>query len=429
MSPGQCVACRLLSLVLLFGGVVNASSQELAPLSPTPPPPTPHPFGQLRLGTLSLTPTFKISNIGWDTNVFDISGEERKPADFTATFDPGLETRITTNRLDIRALTHATFVYYQTYKSEQAINPVIDLTADDRLSSHLSVYVKGLYGYSKERQGYEIDSRPRTLSQDTTFGVRLANRKTQLDLHGHYSDIAYDENAKFLDVNLARTMNQQVTGGGASLGYALSPYTTVTFGADQNFHRFPLDPVRDMNTTSTSAGVRFDPRAVISGSAAIGYEIATPLSPLTPAFAGITPRGGLTYKLRDMFTLGVGGERSLQNSFYSDRPYYIQTLYEGSTRLALFHHFDIGASLQFTTLDYTTFTDAVGSPAQVDKVRMETVNIGVPINRQFRAGCFIQQWRRLSDERPYDTQRIGIEMTIGPATLSPRGIFLSGPGR
>ena len=54
-------------------------------------------------------------------------------------------------------------------------------------------------------------------------------------------------------------------------------------------------------------------------------------------------------------TVGVGAQRDVETSFYSDRPYFLYTLYEGSVRQALFHHFDIGGSLQYTTIEYQQF--------------------------------------------------------------------------
>jgi hypothetical protein len=44
-------------------------------------------------------------------------------------------------------------------------------------------------------------------------------------------------------------------------------------------------------------------------------------------------------------------------------------------------------------------------------------------------GWFVQRWERVSLDRPYGTTRTGLEMSIGNVNLSPRGVFLSGPGR
>ena len=62
-------------------------------------------------------------------------------------------------------------------------------------------------------------------------------------------------------------------------------------------------------------------------------------------------------------------------------------------------------------------------------MRVITGSLGVPIVRQLRVGVFVQRWERFSADRPYETTRAGVEMTVGRANLSPRGIFLSNPGR
>jgi hypothetical protein len=420
---------RLALIIAMLGRTMAANAQDV-PADPPSGGAAPHPFGELRLGTVSFRPTISITNIGYDTNVFDLSGVERQPADFTATFEPAIEMRLKTSRLDVRTLTRTAFVYYQTYKTEQGFNPGFDITIDDQLSSKLALYATGTYGYSKQRTGFEIDSRPRIFSQATTAGVRLGGGKLRVDLHGVYSAIGYDRSANFLTVNLSGNLDHSTSGGGGSVGYALSPYTTVTAGADATLDRFANSPVRDLNSLRTFVGFHFNPRAVIAGDASIGYQRSVPQSGLTPTFSGFTPRTGLTYKLKDILSVAVGVERGLDYSFYLDRPYFVFLLYEASAQLALFKHFDVGGSIQYTTLDYRLFQTAPSSVTPPsDVIRMESVTVGVPIKRQLRVGVFAQRWSRSSVERPYETRRIGLEMTVGPANLSPRGIFMNGPTR
>jgi hypothetical protein len=427
-STGHTIFRQLTIIAALLVHAGAAAAQDVAPPAIGSEP---HPLGQLRLGTLSLAPTFKISNLGFDTNVFDLSGVERQPPDFTATVEPGAEIRVTTNRLAIRTLTRASFVYYQKYKTEQAFNPSVDVQVENRLSSRLALYAKGTYGFSKERTGFEIDSRQRVLTEWTSAGLRIGEqRKLQLDLHGAYSTVAYDRSAMFLDVNLAQNLDHSTTSAGANLGYALSPYTTLTLVAEEVVDRFTFSPDRDLHSFAVFTGVRFNPHAVISGEASVGYRRVDPQSPRTPSFSGVTPRAGLTYRLRDIFSVGVGAERGVENSFQVDRPYFVYMLYEGSVRQVLFHHLDIGGSLQYTTLAYRTFLDvAPSSVPSPDILRMGSVNLGVPITRRIRFGVYVQRWERLSAERPYSTNRSGIEMTVGRASLTSRGVFLAGPAR
>jgi hypothetical protein len=412
--------------LVFAAAAVPAAAQE-----PPRPTPTPHPFGQLNIGVLSFTPTLDLTNIGIDTNVFDFGGIERRSPDFTTTLEPGVETRVATRRLDAKIATNVGLVYYRKYASERAVNPRVITTVDERMSGALSFYGKSEIGYNKERPGLEIDSRPRSLSHGATFGARIGERKLQLDLHGSYGQVAYDPDARFLNVRLAETLNMSNRGAGGGVKYRLSPYTSVTTLVDATTTRFEFSPERDTNSYLASVNLEFHPRAMIAGTAGLGYRVLTPAADSNPDFSGFTPRVGLTYRLRDVLSAGIGVERDVERSFYSDRSHFLYTLYEGSVRQALFHPLDTGGSLQNPTMDYRQFRlpgpPLLALPTEV--VRMTSANIGIPIGRGFRAGWYVQRWERVSSERPYKAIRAGLEMSVGKASLSPRGVFLNGPGR
>jgi hypothetical protein len=416
--------------VLIFVAVTGLPRAVAAQEPPRPAPP-PHPFGQLRVGVLSFTPTLRLSNVGFDTNVFDLTGTERQSADFTATVEPGVETRVTTPRLVARVASTMSLVYYRKFAGERALNPRIDAAVDQRMSGRLLLYGKGTFGYAKERSGFEIDSRPRSLSHLSTVGARIGERKLEFDVHGTYGGVAYDPDALFMNVTLSDTMNYRSRGAGAGIKFRLSPYTSVATQFDATATRFEFSTDRDTNSYAGSLGLEFHPRAVLAGTAGLGYRILEPRSARTPAFSGFTPRAGLTYRLRDVLTVGVGVQRDVEHSVYSERPYFLYTLYEASVRQALFHHLDIGGSIQHTTLEYQRFiTQGLSLPSlSPDVVRMVTASIGMPIARKFRVGWYVQRWERLSADRPYGTTRAGLEMSVGKVSLSPRGVFLSGPGR
>jgi hypothetical protein len=425
MASDRALALGLAAALLFAGAAASVAAQE-----PPRPAPTPHPFGQLNIGVASFTPMLQLRNIGFDSNVLDLSGTEPVKSDFTATVEPGVETRFTTPRLDARLASTVALTYYREHASERAISPNFAATVDHRLSGALSLYGKGNFGFVKERTGFEIDTRPRRLAHSATAGVRIGQRKIELDLHGTNGGLSYERDATFQQVSIADTMNHTFTGGGAGVKYRLSPYTSLTGLVDATATRFEFSPIRDTNSYLGVLGVEFHPRAMISGSAGMGYRVLNPLSNRTPAFSGLTPRAGLTYTLRDILTISGGAQRDVEYSVYGDRPYFVYTLYEGSMRQALFHHLDIGGSLQYTTMDYQQFVTEAGFfpslPTEV--VRMATASLGVPM-RRFRVGWYVQRWDRVAADRPYKTMRAGLELSVGKASVSPRGVFLSGPGR
>jgi hypothetical protein len=425
------MACnRSLALRFAAAALLAAASPVKAQEAPRPAP-TPHPFGQLTLGVVSFTPTLQLRNIGFDSNALDLASTEEVESDFTATVEPGVETRFTTPRFDARVASTVAMTYYRDHVRERAVSPNLAATVDHRLSGALALYGKGHLGFIKERTGFEIDSRPRRLTHGATAGARIGQRKIELDLHTSFGGVTFDREALFHGTSMADTMNHRFAGGGAGIKYRLSPYTSLTALVDATATRFEFSPLRDTNSYAGIAGVEFHPRAMISGTAGFGYRVLRPESDLTPAFSGFTPRIGLSYTLHDSLTISAGAQRDVEYSVYNDRPYFLYTLYEGSVRKALFHHLDIGASLQHTTLDYQRFVGEGGDFAALpsDVVRMATASLGVPIRRTLRVGWYVQQWDRVSGEHPYKTVRTGFELSVGKASVSPRGVFLSGPGR
>jgi opacity protein-like surface antigen len=396
------------------------------------PQDTPHPFGRLRFGALSVTPMVAIGDIGFDTNVFDLTGTEQLPADFTTTIQPSVEVRWLTNRLDVRFTEHADLVYYQRYADQRSINPRNEILANYRLSSTMSLYGTGELGYSRLRTSVEIDVRERRLSHAALLGARLRSRKFEADIHGGYTDLAYDAQARYQGADLAQTLNHTSQIGGGSVGYRLTPFTTFNVSGELALHHFGLSPERDSTTIDGGVGLQFNPRAIVNGSVGIGYHTVDPKSPTVPRVASWAPQAGISYTLRDLVTVGIGAEQRIENSFFTDRPYFVGTIYEGSIRQALFHRFDIGASVQYWTVGYQRFVTLGAPPPELpptEHLRIAAASLGFPIARQMRLAWYVQQTNRLSVDRPYQEIRSGLEMTVGRAQLSPRGVFLHGPGR
>ena len=378
---------------------------------------------------LSITPALKLVNLGVDTNVFNLSGTERRPPDFTTTIQPQVETVVKTPSFGLRLTTLADLVYYQKYKSERSINPRILAAIEQRIGPRLALYGESEIGYSRSRTGLEVDARARQLGASGVAGGRLRGRKLELDVRGSYSQTQYASTAQFEAVRLAETLDRTETGFGTTFLYHATPYTAFTAGGDRTMTRFRFARDRDIDSTRTFVGVQFNPRAVIAGSAEVGYRFAQPLDSITPDFSGFTPRVGLSYRLLDTTTFTVGAHRDLAFSFQRDRPYYIFVTYEGSVRQAIAHRFDIGAGVQYSILDYRAFTDA-GAPvtAADERVRSVMGTIGIPIKR-VRFELYGGEWQRLAGSRPYRSLRGGLQVTVGKVHLSERGVFVNGLGR
>jgi hypothetical protein len=145
------MACNRSLAVGFAAALLVAAAAPLTAQEAPRPTPTPAPYGQLNLGAVSFTPTLQLRNIGFDSNVLDLAATEPVESDFTATVEPGVETRFATPRLDLRVASTVAMAYYHDHASERAVSPNVAATLDHRLSGALSLYGRGNLGFIKAR--------------------------------------------------------------------------------------------------------------------------------------------------------------------------------------------------------------------------------------------------------------------------------------
>lgn len=418
MKHLSCIA----TIVLLFPLARPTSAQATRPDG-----------GELesRTRVLSVTPGIRIIDVGLDTNVFNEAG--RRDPDYTATVVPRLDVEIETSRFDLRVSGTTGLVYYQKYASERAVNPRAELELERRFGPHLAFYGEGAYGYSKERSGFEVDARIRRLARNGLAGSRITGRRMRFDVRASRAQIEHEhEPAPFAGADPAFSLDRTTTAASAELGFRVTRYTWVVFGGDSGSDRFPRSPKRDANSTRAFAGIQLKPRAAIAGDVRVGYRRAEMLDNTSPDFSGMTARGGISFTWRDMLALSAGAERDLDYSFQADRPYFVYDLYEAAIRQAVGRRFDVGGSVSHTTLTHRFFDPApVTASAEARtraQIRGATVSLGLRLTRRSRVGIYVARWERLG-ERPYQTTRTGVQVTLGRANVSERGVFVLGPGR
>ena len=114
------------------------------------------------------------------------------------------------------------------------------------------------------------------------------------------------------------------------------PLTTIAVRYENLRDRFEFSPGRDADSYSVMPGVEFKPRALISGTAYVGYREFTPREPLQlPAFSGLVAQLGLSYTLLGSTTFGVSFRRDLTYSYEELQPFFVDTSVGASIRRAL----------------------------------------------------------------------------------------------
>jgi hypothetical protein len=270
---------------------------------------------------------------------------------------------------------------------------------------------------TRDRPGFEIDARSQRseLAYHGSGEVR-AGFKTFIGVRGDRRTVKFDSVATFDGVSLREALNRTVTGEGMTLRHQLTPLTGITLDVGRGRDRFSFSPVRDSDSTNVTVGVKFDPFALIKGSASFGFRRFTPLSAEVPEYKGTTGSVDLTYVAFGRTRLGVQAVRDVQYSFEIEQPYYLLTGVSISLAQQVSGPVDAIGRIGFQQLNYRSRTGVVVQVAnRIDDVHTYGGGIGYRAGNNVRIGFDIDQQHRASPElnRDYRGLRAGASVTYG----------------
>ena len=379
-------------------------------------------------GPLYLTPRIALKEFGVDSNVFNAAGEPE--SDFTATVAPAADLWLPVAR---RALLQATvgtdLVWYTSFASERSIDPQVAARAQIFLG-RITLFGEGEYLNSRQRLNYEVDLRARHVQRNSTAGLSVrVTPKFSLEAAARLDDMRFDADQSFDGVSLQRTLNQKTAGYTVAARHRLTPLTTLVMRYEQIEDSFAFSPERDSTSFRVMPGIEFKPRALVKGSAYVGYREFTPSATgLLPEFSGLVAQLGLSYTLLGSTTFGVSYSRDLTYSYEELQPFFINNSVGVSIRRALGRRFDVLVSTdrhEYAYEDLLTQPALAGElivtvPASPYARRLDTTwnyggSIGYRIGKG-RVGFGASYWQRDSTRkafRAYDNLRFGTTVTYG----------------
>lgn len=368
----------------------------------------------MRLGPLAMKSTIGVSNIGVDTNVFNAADVDHPQRDFTLTFTPKTDLWLRLGRTWVSGNVHVDWVYYKKFASERSANSNYRLgvaRAFNRLA------LKGAVGHlgTRDRPGFEIDARSQRTEASFDGDVEVRVRSiTYAGARAWRRRIDFDRDAVFRGASLSDELNRTSTGNAAFVRHHLTPLTSLSVEMGREYERFAFSTSRDSDSTRITGNVRFQPLALISGDASIGYRRFTPLSADVPKYRGSTVAVNLTYTLLGTTRLGFEAVRDVQPSFEFNEPYYLETGVVGSVQRRLYGPFDVLARAGSRRLAYR---DRIGAAIEVlnrtDRVRTFGIGAGYRLGTDKRIGFTIDQQARTSNvaAREYAGLRVGMSVT------------------
>jgi hypothetical protein len=371
------------------------------------------------VGPLYFTPQLHLKELGVDSNVFNAAGDQK--SDFTFTVRPAADAYIPVARralFQVRAATD--LVWYATYATERSIDPQF-LGRSEVYIRRVTLFAEGEYINTRERLNYEVDARARHVENNGTAGVAVRlTPKFSVEVAGRMDEMRFDADEEFDGVRLQRQLDRKTTGYSVSTHHRLTPLTTIVVRYEGIEDKFRFAPLRDSRSVRVMPGVEFKPRALIKGSAYIGYRRFTPsASQALPEFSGLVGQLGLSYTLLGSTTFGVSFARDLTYSYDEVRPFFVNTWVGASVRRAVGRRFDVLVSADRYLYAYRDLLsqpviDLVRTP-RTDTTWNYAAGIGYRVGNG-RIGFGVSYWERESTTRllrDYDNLRFGTTVTYG----------------
>jgi hypothetical protein len=371
------------------------------------------------VGPLYFTPKLFVKELGVDSNVFNAAGEPK--SDFTFTVAPSADVWLPVARRALfQARAGTDLVYYANYATERSIDPQF-FGRGEVYIRRITLFAEGDYLNSRQRLNYEVDVRARHVENNASAGaaVRLTP-KFSVEVAGRIDETRFDADEEFGGVRLQRTLDQKTTGYSVATRHRVTPLTTLVVRYESIDDEFRFSPVRDSHSVRVMPGVEFKPRALIKGSAYVGYRRFTPtVNGVLPEFSGLVAQLGLSYTLLGSTTFGVSYARDLTYSYDEVRPFFINNWLGASVRRALGRRFDLMVSADrhlyaYQDLVVQPVVDLTLDP-RTDTTWNYAGSVGYRIGKG-RVGFGVSYWERESTARnlgAYDNLRFGTTVTYG----------------
>ena len=370
----------------------------------------------MRIGPLWLNPRVVVTNVGVDTNVFDVPENQNPEKDFTATITPMTDIWMRAGLSWFQFTVKEDVVWYQQARSERSENSSYEMTWRAPIGRTL-VAISPRYLSTRERPGYEIDERALRKEWGGTAKVEVkALASTFVAVNASTQHVNFDASDTFLGTNLRDELNRTTNTYGVEVRHQLTPLTSLSGDVLRETDRFTFNPLRNANSTSVNGSVKFDPFALVKGSATIGYKDFAPLTPDLPAYRGLVSTVDVSYTLLGATRFAVQAKRDISFSFEDTEPYYLQTGFTGSITQQIFGPFDAVVRGGVQHLGYRDRTDAVVAVEdRTDTIRSYGGGIGYHFGEDVRLGFNVDKQTRTSPvpEREYSGLRVGTSLTYG----------------
>jgi hypothetical protein len=284
----------------------------------------------VRLGPVAIAPAISVTHLGWDSNVFHRDAGSDPVGDFVATATPQVRSWARLGRVRLQARNTLDFVYFQEYSNERSIDGDHEGRVDVPLA-RLTPYVSGRWLRARQRFGFEIDERIRRHGTTAVAGVDVRiGPRTNIDVSARRTRLEFSQTAGMSDLLVRNFYDHTSQGVALSVRQRLTPLTALSVTVDTQRDEFDLVPWRDSDSLRITSGVEFQPFALVSGRASVGWRKLELVSPGAPAFSGLVTSVDLAYTLLGATRFAVQAARDVSYSAFEGQHAFLLSGMTGS---------------------------------------------------------------------------------------------------
>ncbi|GMV21744.1 MAG: outer membrane beta-barrel protein [Vicinamibacterales bacterium] len=406
MMRQRAASAGVLALVVLATTAGAAGAQTTA---------DPRETARMHFGPVYVTPSLALRDVGVDTNVFNEWTDPK--SDFTATVAPKADAWLMmTRRFLLSTSTELGLVYFKSFTNQRSVNPRVNARLDVRFT-RVSLFGENQFAWSRERANLELDARLRRRVNTTRAGfVFSATPKLSIEAALYRTGYDYEANASLSGIDLKNALQRNRRGLQVEATQRLTSRTTVFVAFETQRERFEFAGFKNADGFRLTPGVRFSPRALISGEAQVGIRRFKPLSPDVPDFQGVVAKASISHTLFGATRATLDVDRDLDYSFEPTEPYYVHTAWGGSVRRQVVGDIDLVANVRRGRLAYRAFGPVPAQGARRDTYWQYGLDLGYRLNRQSRVGFAVNRVERESSvgtTRSFRGLVAGLTVTYG----------------
>jgi hypothetical protein len=359
--------------------------------------------GVIRVGALRIAPGLTIREAGHDDNVFDEAVDQKEDWVIAATPDIAVFTR--TQFAQISAYAGSDMQWYKTYTSENDIG-YMGHARVDLLLSRIMPFIGGGTTRRRTRPNGEIDVRADEKTDELSGGLAYS-----LFAYGKVFGSAIVTDTDYKDafesgVSLEQSLSRRTIEYQGGVKTDLTPLLAMEVHGSYMKEEFRLEPMRNGDSRMGSAVFTFDPAAIISGTATIGYQDYRPVDPQVKGYRGVTGSGFITYPLMEIGRFNFGYNRGMEYSFDIAEAYYVENTVRAVYTQRLFGAIDAQVQAIGSQFNYG---NREGAPDRKETLEIYNGNFGYNLPNRTRVAMNYEYARRGSPdiaERNYIRRRI-----------------------